>query len=155
LSQSTKAGATTSVPIKVAGNTIFVPILINESQRSFLVLDTGSEKTILSPALMERLRVSIPTYTPRWTVRLLGDRTVSMPFARVRSLKVGDLPVEDLGVGVYDVFPTAQGAGGLLGADFLNHLRITIDRNSARLRLEVAPPKASDQPPARDSGGLA
>ncbi len=143
LSPSAGATAKTSVPIEVMGDRILVPVTINESQRASLLLDTGSTRTILSPALLERLGVSVPTSAPRWRLSLLGRESVSIQYGRVRSLKVGDLAVEDIDVGVYDAFPNVQRVGGLLGTDFLNHFRITIDRVSPRVTLEVIQPTAS------------
>jgi len=137
------AGAKTSVPITLVADKIFVPVTINESQQANLLLDTGASHTILTPALLQRVRVSVPTTTPAWRVQLLGREAVSMPFARVRLLKVGDLTVEDIDVGVYDAFPHDQRVGGLLGVDFLNHFRVAVDRSSRRLTLEVIQPQAS------------
>jgi hypothetical protein len=85
LSASAPAAGRTSVPIKIVGNTMVVSVTINSSQQAFLVVDTGSVKTILSPALMDRLRIAIPLNAPRWTVRLVGGATAAMPFVRVRS----------------------------------------------------------------------
>lgn len=143
LSSAAQATAKTSVPIQVVGDKILVSVTINESPRAFLVLDTGATYTILRPALLERLGISVPGSAPRWKFPQLRGEPISMPFARVRSLKVGDVAVEDIDVGVYDAFPSAQGVDGLLGADFLNHFRVTVDRGSRQLTLEVIPPKAS------------
>jgi hypothetical protein len=143
LSPSAPAAGRTSVPIKIVGNTMVVSVTINSSQQAFLLVDTGSVKTILSPALMDRLRIAIPLNAPRWTVRLVGGATAAMPFVRVQSVQVGRLTVEELDVGVYNVFPTGAGVEGLLGADFLNHFRITIDRTAGRLTLVVIQPNAS------------
>lgn len=152
LSPSAQATPKTSVPIKVVETKILVSVTINESQRASLVLDTGAAYTTLRPALLERLGISVPASTPLWKLSLLGRESISLPFARVQSLKVGDVAVEDIDVGVYDAFPTAQGVDGLLGGDFLNHFRVSIDRGSQRLTLEIIQPKVSAQdPPVREA----
>jgi len=143
LAPSALATGRTSVPLKVIGNMWVVSVTINDGQRAFLVVDTGATKTILSPALMDRLQIPIPPHTPRWTVRLLGGETAAMPLARVKSFTVGRLTVEDLDVGVYKVFPTAPGVEGVLGTDVLNQFRVTIDRNAGHLMLVAIPPNAA------------
>ena len=127
----------TSVPIQVARGGIVVTVTINESQQGALVLDTGSTSTILSLALARKVGIEVPFNAPQRIVTLLGGKTITMPFARVRSLKVGDLAVEDLDVGVYDSFPGVTSVDGLLGADFLGHFRVTVDRGSRQLTLEA------------------
>lgn len=140
LSPSTRESAKTSVPIQVVANKIFATVFINGSQRVTLVLDTGSAYTIISPTLLEGARVSLPTNAARWRIRLVGREAVTMPFARIQSLSVGGLAVEDLDVGVYDVFPDAPRVHGLLGADFLNYFRVSVDPSSRQLTLEVIRP---------------
>jgi hypothetical protein len=49
-----------------------------------------------------------------------------MPVARVKSVRVGEVALEDLDVGVYEALPMTQGVDRLLGADFLNHFRVLI-----------------------------
>jgi predicted aspartyl protease len=140
LSPSARPTARSSVPIKVVADKILVSATINESQQAFLILDTGATYTILRPALLERLGISVPAGAPRWKFKfplLFGQEPISMPFARVRLLKVGGVAVEEIDVGVYDVFPNAPGVDGLLGGNFLNHFRVTIDPSSQRLTLEV------------------
>ncbi len=127
----------TSVRIQVARGGVVVTVTINESQQGALVLDTGSTSTIFSPALARKVGIAVPFNAPQRIVTLLGGKTITMPFARVRSLKVGDLAVEDLDVGVYDSFPGTTSVDGLLGADFLSHFRVTVDRGSRQLTLEV------------------
>ena len=143
LAPSALATGRTSVLLKVTGNILVVAVTLNESQRAFLVLDTGSAKTILHPALMARLQIAIPPSAPRWAMRLVGGTTAAMPLARLQSLTIGRLAVEELDVGVYEAFPTAQGVEGLLGADVLNHFRVMIDRSAGRLTLVAMPPKAT------------
>jgi hypothetical protein len=71
------------------------------------------------------------------TLEIVGGHKVTVPVGRLRSLRVGSLVVEDLHVGIYDALPARQDVHGLLGADFLRNFRVTIDRATRRLILEV------------------
>jgi hypothetical protein len=119
-----------AVRIKVVGDHLFVSVMVNDGPRASLLLDTGGARTILRPALLECLGVTVSAHAPRWTIRLVGGQTIAMPFARIRSLKIAELTVDAIDVGVYEAFPTAQHVDGLLGADFLSHFRITVDRHA-------------------------
>jgi hypothetical protein len=151
LAPSALATGRTSVPLKVTGNLLVVAVTLNESQRAFLVVDTGAAKTILHPAVMARLQIAIPPTAPRWAMRLVGGTTAAMPLARVQALTIGRLAVEELDVGVYEAFPTARGLDGLLGADVLNHFRVMIDRSGGRLTLVAIQPNATS--PAEPGAG--
>ncbi len=129
--------AKTSVPVEVATGMVVVPVTLNEHHHATLLMDTGASGTVLRPALVNRLGVSVPNVAPRIIVTVIGGKIISMPVVRVHSLKVGDLAVEDLDVGVYDALPKVQGVDGVLGANFLNHFSFTVDRNSKQLTLEV------------------
>ncbi len=84
------------------------------------MLGSQVSKTIVSPAVLERLGIHIPEHARRWTVTLSGRQPISMPLARVSSLAVGALVVEELDVGVQDAFPPASGVEGVLGGDVLD-----------------------------------
>jgi hypothetical protein len=135
-----------------------VSVTVNVTQQATLVatllLDTGAGHTILSPALIERSGISIPWGAPKQTVMVFGGNTISVPFTRIQSLKVGDLEVEDLDVGVHDGFPRVYGVDGVLGTNFLKHFRITLDHGSQQLVLEVIPPAGATSTSAAGSAAL-
>lgn len=130
----------TFVPIEVLEGMILVPVTLNEYHHATLLLDTGASYTVLRPGVLERLGVYVPASAQRQTLTLVGGKNISMPLVRVRSLKAGDLAVEDLDIVVYDVFPGVPRVEGLLSADFLNRFRVTIDHGSRQLTLEVIQP---------------
>ena len=130
----------TSVPIEVVAGAILVPVTLNEYNQATLLLDTGATFTVLRPVFVERLGIFVAKGARRETVEVFGGKTVSMPLVRVRSLKVGGLAVEDLEIGAYDALPEAQQVDGILGSNFLNHFRVTIDHGAQRLTLEVTRP---------------
>lgn len=126
----------TSVPLRVAGNLLLVPVTANTYDHLTLLLDTGASRTILTPRAAESLGI-VTTRAPRWPVIFAGGKTDLMQLARLQSLRVGDLVVEDIDVGVYDLWPGTSAVDGLLGGDFLGHFRLSIDRAAQRLELEV------------------
>ena len=127
----------TSAPIQLAGSIPVVDAAVNGSPVTLLV-DTGASMTILSPRAMERLRVAVPATAPKILTTVVGGSTFAMPYVRVSSLRVGEFSVEDIDVGVHDALPQAPTVDGLLGANFLNHFKVTVDRDRRRLTLEAS-----------------
>lgn len=81
-------------------------------------------------------------------MNVAGGSTITVPFVRIRSLRVGDFTVEALDVGVYDILPQARTAHGILGTDFLRHFRTSLDQATRSLTLEVRPGAPSSAPAA-------
>lgn len=131
-----------TVPLRSAGATLLVGVSINGSQAT-LILDTGAALTLISPRLAERAGVALLTGGSKMLATVVGGRRVEIPLARARSLGVGAAVVENLQVGVYDALPGRDGIDGLLGANFLDHFKVTIDRQNRRLSLETARPVAA------------
>lgn len=129
-----------TVPIEVSGSKFFVWVTVNGTQSARLLLDTGASITVLNPRLMARLGVDVPATAPKMRMTVVGGGTLSVPQARVKSLTVGDVSVENIDVGVIEVFPSSTGVDGLIGANFLAHFKVTVDRNVRQLTLEIAPP---------------
>lgn len=127
----------TSVPIKVVGKIILVQAEINGFPPVVFVLDTGASVTVLNAAVAQRLGVAIPPIAPNVDLNVVGGRTISVPLARVKTVKVGEFIVEDMDVGIFEAFPDAPEVAGLLGADFLHYFTVTIDRQAGRLILAV------------------
>jgi hypothetical protein len=140
LPSSAGVGAHTTVPVTLLGDTVLVPVTLNHMLQVSLVVDPGASNTILSPAVLAHLGVSVPPDARRWTVTLQGRQRLSMPLARVPSLAIGALAVEELDVGISDGFPRVPGVDGVLGADVLDYFRLTVDRASQQLTLEVIHP---------------
>lgn len=126
----------TSVPIQVVGGLVRVPVLVN-GQAATLLLDTGASKTIITPDLAARAGLAVSSSAVRLTTIVAGGGRISIPLARARAVRVGELTVEDLDVGVYDFMPDAKELGGTLGGDFLRFFRVTLDRSARQLTLEV------------------
>jgi predicted aspartyl protease len=127
----------TSIPIVVTGNLIRMELIANGSEHLTLLLDTGASRTILRSTAATRLGVDPPPNAPRWPATLADGRVIVVPYTRLRSLGLGNLTVEDIDVGVYDLLPGAPALDGILGGEILGHFRVTIDRQRGRLELEI------------------
>jgi predicted aspartyl protease len=127
----------TVVPIIVTGNLIRVKVVANGAIPLTLLLDTGASRTILHSAAATRLNVNPSPEAPRWPSRLADGRVIVVPYARLQSLGLGSLAIEDIDVGVYDLLPGSSSLDGVLGGEILGHFRVTIDRQSERLELEM------------------
>ena len=57
-----------------------------------------------------------------------------MPFVKIATLRVGET-MKDREVGVYEIDPEAPVIDGLLGGDFLQRFRVTLDRTAKQMRL--------------------
>jgi hypothetical protein len=73
-----------------------------------------------------------------------GGGQLAIPLVRARSLAVGEAEVHAIEIGVYDITPDLPDLDGILGADFLRHFRVTIDRQGGMLSLApLRPPSPS------------
>jgi clan AA aspartic protease (TIGR02281 family) len=129
-----------NVPFKPSGALMLVPVTINGASATML-LDTGASVTIIRPAMAQRAGIEVPLHAPRTTVRVAGGERFSVPFVRAKSLRIGDAAVEGIDVCVFEglvrQFPAT--VDGILGTNFLNHFRMTIDRQGRLLMLEPLP----------------
>ena len=126
----------TRVPIQIVQNITLVQVTLNKTHPATLIVDTGAQSTIISPSMVKRLGMTIPTDAPRRRVSVVGGNKLDVPFVKLGVLDVGGAKVEDIEVGVFDVAPTARGVHGLLGADFLHRFRLTLDAKEGVLLLE-------------------
>jgi hypothetical protein len=116
------------------GFPIMVTAKINGRAPVQLVLDTGATRTTISAAALIGLGV---TYRDAPKVQIRGV-TGSAPayLVSLESVEVGGARVGPLRVFSHDA-QLGRGAEGLLGRDFLDHFRVTID--NARGVVELAP----------------
>ncbi|MBI2526452.1 MAG: retropepsin-like domain-containing protein [Candidatus Rokubacteria bacterium] len=137
LSTASRAVRRTEVPVTLSDNRILVPVTLNGSQTVTLLLDTGASASLLDPAVARRPGLAPGTRAPSMSAELVGGRRITIPVARLRSLRVGELAVEELDVGIYEAAPGRPDVQGLLGGDFLRNFRVTVDPAAKRLILEV------------------
>ena len=122
-----------TVPVVMNGASVIVPVVLNGEFRTNLGLDTGATITVVSQRIAKSLGLN-PFGTSK--VGTVGG-IITVPLARLRSLKVGDAEIHDLVVSIHD-FSTDPRIEGLLGLDYLKHFNVSLD---ARRKLLVLGPR--------------
>jgi Aspartyl protease len=133
-SHGTPTAPTTEVGISVpAGGTtirytpgqrIMVDVRINGGSPAKLLLDTGADRTMISPGVLTAAGVSLNRPIGQGQMAGVGG-TDRVWFVLVDSLEIGDAKVRRMPVAVYEI-PHAPG-DGLLGRDFLERFMVNID----------------------------
>jgi hypothetical protein len=120
-----------SIPFS-PGLPILVAAQINGVGPVTLVLDTGAERTMVSPEALAQLGIATPnTYTAE--VRgVTGSARADVVW--VRSVEVGGAAVGPLPIVAHDA--GVAGAEGLLGRDFLSRFSVTIDARTSVVVLD-------------------
>jgi len=106
------------------GERIMVDVRINGAASARLMLDTGADRTLISPRALAAAGASLTRSVG--TGRLVGvTGDDHLPYVMIDSLEVGEARVGRMPIGAYEV---AQMEGdGLLGRDFLDAFNVTID----------------------------
>jgi predicted aspartyl protease len=137
LAPATNGSQETSIPIQFRGTLVLLPATANGREPLTLLLDTGASKTILRPSAAARLGIGPARDAPQWPSQLADGRVIMIPYARLHSITLGGLVVEELDVGVYELLGESGKVDGILGGDLLGHFRMTVDRKAERLELVV------------------
>jgi len=112
----------TKIPF-TPGLPVMVNAKINGAGPITLILDTGSDRTLVAPATLQSLGISIEN-GPRGILK--GVTGMSYADAVwVQSVEVGEARVGPLLIIAHDA--GLKGADGLLGRDFLANFNVTID----------------------------
>lgn len=125
-----------SIPIQVVDNIVLVPLTLNRRQGATLLLDTGAQFTVLTPALAARIGLDVPADAPTRTLLVVGGQRITIPFVRIAVIELGSGLLEDVEVGIHVVAPEMPLIDGLLGGDILGRFTMTVDRVARQLRLE-------------------
>ena len=119
-----RAAAPTVAVVRFApGSPILVTAMVNGAGSVVLVLDTGADRTVISPAALARLGIATPG-TFRAEIRGVTGATRA-DLVWVASLAVGGAVAGPMPVVAHD--PRLAHADGLLGRDFLGLYTVTID----------------------------
>lgn len=117
------------------GQRIMVDVKINGELGVQLLLDTGADRTMISPRALQAAGVAISR--PVGTGTIVGvTGTDRINYVVVDSLEVGEARVGRMPVGSYELAGTGAG-DGLLGRDFLDQFKITFD--AAKGEVHLAP----------------
>jgi len=115
------------------GQRIMVDVKINGSFSAQLLLDTGADRTMISPRTL--VAAGVPVSRPVGTGTLTGATgTDRINYVVVDSLEVGEARVGRMPVGSYELAGTETG-DGLLGRDFLDQFKITFDAGNGEVHL--------------------
>jgi hypothetical protein len=135
---ATPAAGATANPASAAvikytpGQRIMVDVRINGSFTTKLLLDTGADRTMISPRTLEAAGIS--TKRPVATGQITGATgTDKIDYVVVNSLEVGAARVGKMPVGSYEL--AADGGDGLLGRDFLDQFKVTMDAAAGEVHL--------------------
>ncbi len=105
------------------GSPILVSAKINGQGPVTLILDTGADRTVVSPLALSRLGISTRNASRAEMKGATG--TVQVDVVQVTSVEVGEAKAGPLLVIAHD--PDLTQADGLLGRDFLGNFSVTID----------------------------
>lgn len=120
-----QGAAARSATIRYApGRPIMADVLINGSTSARLLVDTGADRTMISPRALAAAGVSLSRSVARG--RLVGVAgSDEVPYVLVDSLEVAGLRVGRMPVAAYEL--TGMDADGLLGRDVLEQFHVAID----------------------------
>ena len=113
------------------GSPIFVTASIGGAGPVTLILDTGADRTMVSPEALGRLGIAHAD-GPRAEIKgVTGTSQGSM--VQINSIEVGQAKVGPLRIIAHDA--DLKKADGLLGRDFLEHFTVTIDSKEQQVTL--------------------
>jgi Aspartyl protease/Domain of unknown function (DUF4124) len=125
--------AGTTVIKYTPGQRIMVGVKINGGFTAQLLLDTGADRTLISPRTLQA--AGVPITRPVGTGTITGATgTDRINYVVVDSLEVGEARVGRMPVGSYELAGTGSG-DGLLGRDFLDQFKITFDSGKGEVHL--------------------
>jgi predicted aspartyl protease len=135
----TVSASSAKVKFRLAGGAqplILLPVRVNDRGPFDFILDTGAGTSLLSADLAKQLEV-----------KTIGSKEgqsaggkVSVSLAKVDSLAIGEIKLNDVDVGIVDLSQIGTTVGakidGDLGYNFLKHFRLTIDYRDCEIRLD-------------------
>jgi clan AA aspartic protease (TIGR02281 family) len=117
------------------GEHFLVPVIFNDALETSLAIDTGASITTVSSELMTQLGIN--TYELSEYIKLTtAAGIINAPVAYISKIQVGMFYIENLRIAIVQSFPMIN-TSGLLGMDFLNNFRFSIDTVDQVLILEV------------------
>jgi predicted aspartyl protease len=118
---------------------IMAPVWLNGQGPFLFIVDTGANRTVLSPETARRLGIDVNGAARALVHGVTGSE--SAPLARVRELRAGRIVRRDVNMPVVSSRVHAA-ADGMLGADNLAGTRLTVDFRRNRIDIIDAGPSA-------------
>lgn len=106
------------------GQRIIVDVRLNGRTSARLLLDTGADRTLISPSSLAAAGTALQRAVARGEIRGVTG-TDQVLYVVLDSLEVGDARVTQLPVMAYEM--GSREADGLLGRDFLDRFNVSID----------------------------
>jgi predicted aspartyl protease len=139
MTTATLSPKTAKVKFRLAGGgqpLILLPVRVNGDGPFEFILDTGAGTSLLSSDLAKKLNIKIISTKEGQSA---GGK-ISVSLAKVDSLAVGQVKLDDVDVGIVDLGNIAKTIGtkidGDVGYNFLKHFRITIDYHNCEIRFD-------------------
>jgi hypothetical protein len=130
---ATTAGPGGSTQIKFTpGQRIIADVSINDGTPAKLLLDTGADKTLIKPDVLRAAGISLIAAPSGPIQGVTGSAQAQA--AQVRSLAVGAARVGSMVVIAHDM--EQAGFDGLLGRDFLEQFKVTIDSSAGVVTID-------------------
>jgi len=120
----------TTIPF-TPGSPVIVSARINGLGPITLVLDTGADRTLVSPVALSRLGIPVVASGLAEVRGVTGTGPADVVW--ITSLEVGGAKAGPLAIVAYD--GNLRQADGLLGRDFLDQFTVTIDAPNGRVTL--------------------
>lgn len=120
-------------PIQRLGDAFIVRVVINGIFPVTLLIDTGATLTIIHPDALQLAGINLKQ--PKKTVQLkTANGALRVPVFQLRSMALGDQQVNNIEVG--GIAMSGMGSvNGLLGMNFLNHFKFTLDQQQQLILL--------------------
>lgn len=117
---------------------LLLPALVNETELSYLLIDTGASETLISQRLARKVTQLLPS---KVTVQGLSGQVNRVKEAKDIRLQVGSVRQRHLKMLAIDLDDRAvmvgHGIGGLIGHSLLEHTLLVVDYRNAMAKLEA------------------
>lgn len=120
------------IPIREGARSIRAPVVVNGGSRFEFLVDTGASLTAISQDMARELGYRIGPQL-RWIRVRTANGVVEAPIVVLESLSIQGFTVENVEA---IALPRHGSKAGLLGLNFLNHFKYTVDANRGELRLQ-------------------
>jgi hypothetical protein len=137
---SIAGGASTTVPLQIVNNHVYLPVMLDGQGPYTFVLDSGGD-FIVTPEVAQSLKAKTSGAVQLGGV---GNTTEGASFARIESLQAGNATVRNpymLVLPIATGFGMAEGmrVDGMVGYQFLARFLTTIDYAGSKLTLTTPP----------------
>ena len=113
---------------------IIIPVTLDDKLEKSFAVDTGASYTVISTAVAAALNLTPNPEVPPITLQTANGR-VQAPLVNLKTVTVGNLTTPNVTAAIHD-FNDSAGIGGLLGLNFLNRFKMTVDATRNLLTLE-------------------